>query len=367
MSSESYWQGPICAPPDFENVLEVLRCEVPERPTLMELFMNGPLYRKVIGAEKTAEIEAQSVLPVDLLLRIHGFRNLGYDYASVAASDFRLRKGEHESKHTRSLNAGALISDRASFERYDWLEPQDCPSDRLERVKDDLPEGMKLIVIGPGGVLENVIQLVGYENLCLMVFDDPDLVEELFAAVGERLVRYYRDAVQYETVGAAWANDDWGFKTQTMLSPDDMRRYVVPWHAKIAEVVHAAGKPVVMHSCGCLDSVMDDIIGVIKHDGKHSYEDTITPVEDAYEELTGRIAVIGGMDVDFVCRSTPDEVFERSRAMLERASTRGGYALGTGNSVPEYIPDENYFAMLAAAWETRPGSRSCSRSCSCSA
>ena len=35
--------------------------------------------------------------------------------------------------------------------------------------------------------------------------------------------------------------------------------------------------------------------------------------------------------------------------MLERAARHGAYALGTGNSVPEYVPQENYFAMIAAA------------------
>ncbi len=34
--------------------------------------------------------------------------------------------------------------------------------------------------------------------------------------------------------------------------------------------------------------------------------------------------------------------------MLERTAGRGGYALGTGNSVPDYVPDENYFAMIRA-------------------
>ena len=28
---------------------------------------------------------------------------------------------------------------------------------------------------------------------------------------------------------------------------------------------------------------------------------------------------------------------------------RGGFALGTGNSVPEYVPDANYFALIRAA------------------
>jgi len=32
-------------------------------------------------------------------------------------------------------------------------------------------------------------------------------------------------------------------------------------------------------------------------------------------------------------------------------ASRGGYALGTGNSVPEYIPIDNYLAMLSAAYE----------------
>jgi uroporphyrinogen decarboxylase len=94
---------------------------------------------------------------------------------------------------------------------------------------------------------------------------------------------------------------------------------------------------------------MDSIIDVCKYDGKHSYEDTIEPVEAAYERWGNRIAIMGGIDLDFVCRKTPEEVYQRSRAMLERAEKHGGYALGSGNSIPEYVPQENYFAMISAA------------------
>jgi uroporphyrinogen decarboxylase len=98
---------------------------------------------------------------------------------------------------------------------------------------------------------------------------------------------------------------------------------------------------------------MDDIIDDMKFDGKHSYEDTIQPVEQAYEQYGGRIAILGGIDLDFLVRSTPEEVFRRSKAMLERSAGRGSYALGTGNSVPEYVPRDNYFAMVLAATEKR--------------
>ena len=69
--------------------------------------------------------------------------------------------------------------------------------------------------------------------------------------------------------------------------------------------------------------------------------------------LTGKFRCLGGIDVDYVIRSAPDAVYRRSREMLERAAKVGAYALGTGNSVPEYVPVENYCAMIWAAVETR--------------
>ena len=108
-----------------------------------------------------------------------------------------------------------------------------------------------------------------------------------------------------------------------------------------------------LHSCGCYRDIIDDVIDDLHYDARHSYEDAIVPVEQAYEDLHERLAVIGGLDVSFVCRKSPEEVYTRARAMLERTAARGGYALGTGNSVPPYMPHENYFAMIRAAIESR--------------
>ena len=93
------------------------------------------------------------------------------------------------------------------------------------------------------------------------------------------------------------------------------------------------------------------IVG-IGFDARHSYEDAIMPVEEFYGKWHRRIAVLGGIDVDFLCRRPLEEITDRSRRMLARAAAAGGgYALGTGNSVPEYISDERYLAMTRAALE----------------
>ena len=88
----------------------------------------------------------------------------------------------------------------------------------------------------------------------------------------------------------------------------------------------------------------------MKYDAKHSYEDNILPIEEAYERWGSRIAILGGIDVDFICRSTPEEVYNRACGILERVGGRGHYALGSGNSIPYYVPVENYFAMISAAY-----------------
>ncbi|MHB9110890.1 MAG: uroporphyrinogen decarboxylase family protein [Armatimonadota bacterium] len=328
--------------PNFNNLLKVLRCEEPERPTLFEFFLNPRLYKRLVGSQWSENTD----LPSRYSNMIVAFGSAGYDYATVGGSTFRFPSGEKAAEKTVSLNEGAVITDRKSFDAYPWAMPDPAEYDSLQM---ELPRGMKFIVNGPGGVLENVIWLMGYDNLCFQLADEPALIEDIFEAIGSRLVRHYELAVKYDTVGACISNDDWGFKTQTMLSAADMRKYVFPWHKRIVETIHAAGKPVVLHSCGNLAPVMEDVIEDMRYDGKHSYEDTICPVEESYRRWGGRIGIMGGIDMDFICRSSIDEIQRRCRGMFELSAGKGGFALGTGNSVPEYIDDEKYFAMVSVA------------------
>lgn len=349
MGRTTWWTGPVKAPPDFKQLLKVLQRCVPDRPTLFEFFLNAPLHNKLGGAPEPG-------WPPDLcrpMVISRAFRNAGYDYVTISVPGFAFPAGEVRQAATRSLNEGAVISDRASFDAYAWPDPSSAAMDILDRLGAQLPSGMKIIVCGPCGVLENVIRLVGFETLCYLIADDESLAFDIFEGVGSRLLRYYTLCLEHSAVGAIIVNDDWGFKSQTMLAPAAMRRFVFPWHRQMVAAAHGAGRPAILHSCGFLGEVMDDIIDDMRYDGKHSYEDVIQPVEDAYERYGCRIAILGGIDLDFVVRSPPEMIYRRSCAMLRRVESRGAYALGTGNSVPEYVPHDHYLAMLAAATEER--------------
>lgn len=330
--------------PDFNNILKVLRREVPDRPTLFEFFMNGNVYQEVAGDPPPHQAPAEQ----HLAYMARAYAACGYDYVNTYGCDIDFHAGVKTAKSTISLNDSPVIQSWEDFENHPWPDVWKCDFSRLEKVAPDLPGNMKIMMAGPGGVLENVISLMGYENLCVTLYDDPKLAEAVFEKVGSTLVDYYTIGAQYDTVGIIMSNDDWGFNTQTMLSPDMMRKYVFPWHKKIVETAHANGKPAVLHSCGFMNEVMEDIIEDMKYDGKHSYEDNIVPVEEAYERWGNRIAILGGLDVDFLARSDEESIRRRAVEMLERARSRGGYALGSGNSIPAYIANEKYFAMTSA-------------------
>lgn len=73
------------------------------------------------------------------------------------------------------------------------------------------------------------------------------------------------------------------------------------------------------------------------------------PVEEAYERFGDRIAIMGGMDMDFLCRKSPEAIRKRARNLLALAAGKGGYALGSGNSIARYVPRENFLALRDVA------------------
>jgi uroporphyrinogen decarboxylase len=336
--------------PNFENMVALLRNEAPERPTLFEFSINLPLCKKL--ADNDVPVSTDHALYPDLT-NIYAFRNAGFDFCAIRLPDFYFPISDFAQKHTRSLNAGSQIKDRVSFENYQWPDPDMVDYSILDRLSPYVPEGMKLIVFSPDGILENAISLTGFDLLCMKIYEQPDLVQDIFNEVGSRLTGYYENCLRYDVIGAVFCNDDWGFRNQTMFSPDHLRTYIFPWYRRIVAAAHRAGKPAALHSCGQLEAVMDDIIDDMKFGGKHSWEDNILPVEEAYQKYGSRSAILGGIDVDFICRSAPEQVYKRSKNMVNVSRKSGGFALGTGNSVPEYVPDQNFYAMIQSVLEER--------------
>lgn len=332
--------------PDFNQLLKVLKGEKADKIPLFELFMDDPVSEYF--AEHKPNLNDENGY---LKFVIDAFYNAGYDYASTFACDLYFPTKARESGASVSMNGQGIISDWDSFNAYPWPDVEKCDFSRLETIKDYLPEGMKLAIMAPDGILECATALLGYDNMCYMLYDEPELLEAIFTKIGEIQVAYYEKAAAYDTVGFLISSDDWGFNTQTLLSVDTLQKLVFPWNKKIVEAAHKNDKPTVLHSCGYMLDIMEDIIEDMKFDAKHSYEDNIFSVEKSYEKWGDRITVLGGLDLQFLFASSCEEIKERCKNIMELSKENGRYALGTGNSMAHYIPIEKYVAIIEAANE----------------
>lgn len=334
--------------PDFRNIIRVLEKKTPERPTLFEFIISDKICSILAGYDESSE----NLLPFFKML-IKGFYNAGYDYFPIPTghtNTLEFPKGDSHQEMSRSQNEGALITDWETFEKYKWPEVQFYDYEIYSKIGELLPDGMKSIAAGPGGVLENATDIVGYENLCYITMMDKELTREIFDSIGSRLLKHYEIVSSINSVCAVIGNDDWGFKTQTMFPTETLQEFVFPWHKKIVDAIHSYDKKAILHSCGNLTMVMDDVIDNMKYEGKHSFEDQIIPVEEAYNKWGKRIAILGGIDLDFITRNDPETIFTRAKKMVEVGSA-GGYALGSGNSISDYVPINNYLSLIKAVHE----------------
>jgi uroporphyrinogen decarboxylase len=168
----------------------------------------------------------------------------------------------------------------------------------------------------------------------------------MFERIGKFFVAVAETACSFSCVTALFGGDDMGYKTQTMVGPKVLIEKSFPWHRRMAALAHEHGRLYLLHACGNLAEVMEPLIEDVRIDGKHSWEDTILPVSEAKRLYGDRIALIGGIDMDYLCRASEEEIRRRLRETLDVCQPGGGYCLGSGNTVANYVPLGSYLVML---------------------
>jgi len=146
------------------------------------------------------------------------------------------------------------VRDRASWEKHRELtKPRKrLTDDEIEAHCRGLDGRTRPLSVGGIGTYGRVRSLMGTEAASLALYDDPELVYDMIAAVCDDFMNYSAPLVKRlrpEVVGC-W--EDIGFKTGLLLSPTHFRELCAPFYGKVAEVAHDAGVPVItVDSDGC--------------------------------------------------------------------------------------------------------------------
>lgn len=342
--------------PDYKNILDAANNKRPTRLPVYEHFINVEFMEKLKGS-KFAELESGDGADLkEFFANYCGFyREMTYDTVSFEACVTHILP-----------NAGALLGEgagpiqkRADFESYPWDELAgmywEMADRKFKALSGAMPAGMKGIGGVGNGIFEVSEDLVGFEHLCYMQVDDSQLFADLYVRIGDLFVELWGKFLNKygDLYAVCRMGDDLGFKTGTLLSPRAVIDNVVPQYKRVIDLVKKANKPFLLHSCGNIFAVMEEIIAA-GISAKHSNEDIISPYDKWIELYGDRIGLFGGFDVDLICQKPVDEFFDY---VVEHGTkyrqAANGYALGSGNSIPEYVPVEGYLAMIRAAQKIR--------------
>ncbi|MFW5864210.1 MAG: uroporphyrinogen decarboxylase family protein [bacterium] len=343
--------------PDGEAFLKCIRREgTPDRVHFVELFLDWEIQIAVLkrfGLDKDLNPESPEY---PMLVHLAVQRFMGYDYvcSHIQGLDFTFVRHRsidsaemaHEDGRNWVDESKGPIQNWEDFEKYPWPKIENMRTDELEWYEKNTPDDMIIVARGVAHYDEFLCWLMGYETLCYAMYEQPDLVEAIRQKVHETVVAQTEVFLQCDRVRAIWGSDDMGFKSGLLLGPQATREMILPGHKYVAEKSHEAGRPYLLHSCGNMSEIMEDLIEDVKIDAKHSFEDTIEDVIEVKKQYGDRVTLLGGIDVDFLCRADEAAIRERVRKTIDACQPGGGWMLGSGNSVANYVPVENYLIMM---------------------
>jgi uroporphyrinogen decarboxylase len=353
--------------PDFDRVrTALLHQREPDRVPLHD-HVDGYLKRQFLGLTTALPttrthggMGASGRLPLEH--EVEFACRAGYDYVTLGASMHATITGtstlvaakyaafgdEYQERGWANEGDGVITTAR-EFEGFPWPDPAEFDTTLFERATALLPPGMKVLV-DHGKVFTGVWWLMGFEAFCRAIKRDPGLIARMYERVGAAQCRILDVATDFECVGGVRFADDLAYSEGLMVSPAHLRQHFFPWLKACVDLVHRKGKVFIYHSDGDVRLVLEDLIacGV---DGLHPIEPKAMDIAELKRKVGRRIALCGNIDLGYtLTRGTPAEVDAEVKERIRVLAPGGGYLLGSSNSVPEYVPLENFNAMREACF-----------------
>ena len=343
--------------PDFERFRKALLLKgEPDRVPLVEFWVNNPVKEAFLGHPLNS-VEDE----------IEFWFKAGYDYVkllpgyNINPAGIKPKEGDRQVKDQRNIysqkeeeqvwasEGKGIITDMDDFKNYIWPDIKTMDFSMFDEAIDKIPEGMKIIGAA-ADIFTYVWQLIGFETFCFSLIENEELVERVFNNIGSYIYEIFTKIVKYDKVEAILYSDDIAYTEGLMVHPEVLRKYLFPWMKKIGELAKENNLIYIYHTDGRLWQVMEDLL-LCGINGLHPIEPKAMSLKEVKEKYGQRLCLIGNVDIDRLARGTSEEIKELTKEAISIGAPGGGYCVGSSSSIPEYVPLENYRALLEASIE----------------
>ena len=189
--------------------------------------------------------------------------------------------------------------------------------------------------------------VVGMNDFMMMVYEDPRLVDDMLEISCEHFIKITEAAVN-EGVDFVFPADDVAFKTGLFIPPKIFKDLWVSRMSRIMEPAKNAGVPIMFHSDGKIDDIVEDLIEM-GLDCLNPMDPYGIDYEDYKKRYGDRLCLSGNVDIEFpLSKGTPEDVDADVKAHMDVLKPGYGYVATVSHSVVNYIPHENVITYFNA-------------------
>ncbi len=240
-----------------------------------------------------------------------------------------------------------------SFEEFESFPVLEVNTTRREKyfkaMKKAEKESQGKVAIIPAiwGIFEPTWQTFGF-SVFSKLLTKSKAIKKIFDTCGKFVVELIKLFIDWGEDGAIFIMDDYGYKTGQLMSPKNYRTYVFPWLKEACKNAHKGGVKIILHSCGDLYPIFEDIInaGV---DAIHPIEPTTANpnynIFKLYETFWNQIAFIGNVSPQDLADKEPKFIENYTKSLIKKLAPGGGFILSSGHSINPSVKLENYLAM----------------------
>lgn len=213
------------------------------------------------------------------------------------------------------------------------------------------PDRFRVFYLG-FSLFERAWTLRGMENLMMDFYDAPEFVHELLSAIADYNIAEVREALKYD-IDAVYFGDDWGQQHGLIMGAKHWRTYILPQLRRMYGTVREAGKFQMIHSCGDVDELFDDLIG-IGLNCFNPFQPEVMDSADMIAQYRGRLSFHGGLSTQRTLPYGSVEDVRREARRLLALGAEGGYIFAPGHAVEGDVPLENMLAFIEEARAQQP-------------